>query len=234
VRHLFYFQVDNPLVEVCDPLFLGYHILSKSEVATLAVAKTDPLERVGNIVQVDGQTRIIEYTDLSAEMAGERNPDGSLHYWAGNTAIHAFDVNFLRRVGRDQLRLPFHVARKSVAFVDQQGLRIEPSEANAFKFERFIFDLLPAAERTIVVETDVRQTFAPVKNARGATKDSPETCQAAMVALHRKWLAAAGARIAPDVAVEISPVFALDSQELAARIESGTVVDMPTYFHPSN
>ena len=72
LRHLFYFQVDNPLVEMCDPFFLGHHILAKSEATTLAIAKTDPLERVGNIVQIDGKTQIIEYSDLPAEMARVR------------------------------------------------------------------------------------------------------------------------------------------------------------------
>ena len=147
LKHLFYFQVDNPLVEMCDPLFLGHHILAKSEASTLAIAKTDPLERVGNIVQLDGRTQIIEYSDLPAEVAQARNADGSLRFWAGNTAVHAFEVEFLHRVSQDQLQLPFHIALKKVPYVDEQGCSVDPAEPNAFKFERFIFDLLPAAER---------------------------------------------------------------------------------------
>jgi UDP-N-acetylglucosamine/UDP-N-acetylgalactosamine diphosphorylase len=230
VRHLFYFQVDNPLVEMCDPLFLGHHILAKSEATTLAIAKTDPLERLGNIVQIEGKTQIIEYSDLPAEMAGVRNEDGALRFWAGNTAVHAFDVEFLKRVSGDQLKLPFHVALKKVPHVDAAGAIVEPVEPNAFKFERFIFDLLPAAARAIVIETDPRKSFAPVKNPPGAAKDSPETCRAAMAALHRGWLAAAGAEIKQGVAVEISPLFALDDHELRAQIKSPIVIDRPTYF----
>jgi UDP-N-acetylglucosamine/UDP-N-acetylgalactosamine diphosphorylase len=234
VRHLFYFQVDNPLVEMCDPLFLGHHILAKSEATTLAIAKTDPLERVGNIVQIDGKTQIIEYSDLPAEMARMRNDDGALRFWAGNTAVHAFDVEFLKRVSGDQLQLPFHVALKKVPHVNTAGAIVEPVEPNAFKFERFIFDLLPAAARAIVIETDPRQSFAPVKNPPGAAKDSPETCRAAMVALHRSWLAAAGAEIKQGAAVEISPLFALDEQELQLKIKSPMVIDRPTYFGPND
>ncbi len=76
---------------------------------------------------------------------------------------------------------------------------VEPAEPNAFKFERFIFDLLPAASRAIVVEADTAQSFAPVKNAPGDKRDSPDTAKAMMVALHRKWLEAAGAKVAPNV-----------------------------------
>ncbi len=100
IKHLFYFQVDNPLVEMCDPILIGYHILSSSEMSTLAIAKRDPLERVGNIVQIDSRAHIIEYSDLSAEVAEQRNADGSLRLWAGNTAIHVFDVDFLLRQPR--------------------------------------------------------------------------------------------------------------------------------------
>jgi UDP-N-acetylglucosamine/UDP-N-acetylgalactosamine diphosphorylase len=230
LKHLFYFQVDNPLVEMCDPLFLGHHILANSEASTLAIAKIDPLERVGNIVQLDGRTQIIEYSDLPAEVAQARNADGSLRFWAGNTAVHVFAVEFLHRVSQDQLQLPFHVALKKVPYIDAAGRTIEPAEPNAFKFERFIFDLLPAAERAIVVETDARRTFAPVKNPPGAAKDSRDTCRAGMMALYREWLTAAGAKIDPNVPVEISPLFALDEKELRTKVGSETVVDRPTYF----
>src|SRR6185436_7346615 len=154
-----------PLVEMCDPEFLGYHILSGSEMSTLAVAKIDPTERVGNIVQIDGRTRIIEYSDLPDDVAAKRNPDGSLRYWAGNTAVHAFNVAFLRRACSDRSALPFHVARKKVPCIDDRGALIEPSSPNAIKFERFVFDLLPLAKHAIVVETNATKTFAPVKNA---------------------------------------------------------------------
>jgi UDP-N-acetylglucosamine/UDP-N-acetylgalactosamine diphosphorylase len=230
IKHLFYFQVDNPLAEVCDPAFLGYHILAKSEMSTLAVAKREPLERVGNVVQIDGRTRIIEYSDLPDDVAKKHNADGSLMLWAGNTAIHVLDVAFLQRVQGREEALPFHTARKKVGHIDEQGKQVEPAEPNAFKFERFIFDLLPAAQRAIVVEADAAQSFAPVKNAPGDKRDSPDTAQAMIVALHRSWLDAAGAKVARNVAVEISPLFALDAAEVRTKIKSGMVIDKATYL----
>ncbi len=112
IKTLFYFQVDNPLAEVCDPAFLGYHILAHSEMSTLAVAKREPLERVGNVVQIDGRTRIIEYSDLPDEVAKRLGSDGKPQLWAGNTAIHVLDVAFLQRVQGKEETLPFHTARK--------------------------------------------------------------------------------------------------------------------------
>jgi UDP-N-acetylglucosamine/UDP-N-acetylgalactosamine diphosphorylase len=232
LAHLFYFQVDNPLVGMCDPEFLGYHALAGSELSTQVVAKQVPDERVGNVVSVDGRLRIIEYSDLPAEAGQRRNPDGSLRLWAGSTAIHAFDLQFLERMAAAADALPFHIARKKVPYLDDSGRLVEPAAPNALKFERFIFDLLPAAERAIVVEVDAAEHFAPVKNAPGEPRDTPESVQAQMIALHRRWLEAAGAKVARDAVVEISPLFALDEWEVRGRIGPGTVVEGRRLFGP--
>jgi UDP-N-acetylglucosamine/UDP-N-acetylgalactosamine diphosphorylase len=118
-----------------------------------------------------------------------------------------------------------------VAYLDPAGRRTEPQQPNAIKFERFIFDLIPWAHNAIVVEVDPAEGFAPLKNASGAQRDTPETVKAQMVALHRQWLRRAGAEVAEGVDVELSPLWALDADELAAKIPPGTRVTEPTYFH---
>jgi UDP-N-acetylglucosamine/UDP-N-acetylgalactosamine diphosphorylase len=230
IEQLFYFQVDNPLVEVCDPVFIGYHLLSKSELSTQVVAKQFPAEKVGNVVSIDGKVQIIEYSDLPKEAGERRNADGSLELWAGNIAVHVFDVAFLDRVKGDEQSLPFHLANKAVPFVGADGQLVEPKKPNAIKFERFIFDLLPAAERPIVVEVDGSKVFAPVKNAPGSDRDSPETVKRQMIALHRSWLEQAGARVAETAAVEISPLFALDAEEVTRKVERGREFSEDTYL----
>ncbi|MFZ1933998.1 MAG: UTP--glucose-1-phosphate uridylyltransferase, partial [Thermoguttaceae bacterium] len=97
IRHLFYFQVDNPLVDICGREFIGYHLLAGSELSTQVIAKRDPLERVGNVVQIDGRLMVIEYSDLPDEAANRRNADGSLAIWAGSIAVHVIDAGLLRR-----------------------------------------------------------------------------------------------------------------------------------------
>ncbi len=127
--------------------------------------------------------------------------------------------------------LPFHLARKTVPYVDlQTGGRVEPGQPNAIKFERFIFDLLPAAERAIVVEVDWQRSFAPVKNAPGEAFDTPESVRRQMIALAREWVERAGATIADNVPVEICPLFAQDEIELMRRIPPGLTVTRPRYF----
>jgi UDP-N-acetylglucosamine pyrophosphorylase len=234
VTQIFYFQVDNPLVKMADPVFLGHHLRANAEASSKVVAKAGPDDKMGVFAEVGGRCTIIEYSDLPAELARQTDERGQLRLWAGNPAIHLFSVDFLRRVTRGATRLPFHVARKKVPHLDDTGQEVNPEKENALKFELFIFDALPMAERWTVVESTRREEFAPVKNATGV--DSPETAKQAISNLAADWLTRAGARVPRDadglatVALEISPLFALDPEELAAKVKKGTTITGPTYF----
>jgi UDP-N-acetylglucosamine/UDP-N-acetylgalactosamine diphosphorylase len=228
IRQFFYFQVDNPLVKVADPVFLGHHLKANAEVSSKIVPKETPMDKVGNMVLIDGRCSIIEYSDLPKELAEQRDANGKLRIWAGSPAIHYFAVDFLDRVTRGETRIPFHVARKKVPHVDQRGNRIEPTKENALKFEMFIFDVLPLADRWTVVETSRREEFVPLKNATGA--DSPEVVRQAISDLAADWLKPAGVAVPPGVAVEISPLFALDADQLKQKVAPNTTIREPTYL----
>lgn len=230
LTQIFYGQVDNPLLQVCSAELLGYHLLSESEMTTQVVRKRQPLERVGNVVSIDGNVQIIEYSDLPEAAAKRKNPDGTLALWAGNLAVHVFAYSFLERMASNADSLPFHRARKKVPYVSADGTRIEPTQPNGLKFERFIFDLLPQARNALVVEADPADAFAPVKNADGEATDTPTTAKAAMMALHRQWLHEAGIDVHDRVDVEISPFVALDAAELRAKGLPRTPVTRPTFF----
>jgi UDP-N-acetylglucosamine/UDP-N-acetylgalactosamine diphosphorylase len=234
IRHLFYCQVDNPLVRIADPLFLGHHIRAKAEASTKVIAKDGPLDKLGNLVLIDGRCGIIEYSDLPSRLAHLTDAKGRLLFGLGNSAIHVFDVKFLKRAADGDLRIPFHVARKKVPHIDMQGQPVEPKKENALKFEMFIFDVLPRAQRWTVVDTDRAGEFRPVKNATGS--DSPTTVRQAMSNLAGNWLEHAGVKVPRsengDVAVplEISPLFALDAEELKGKAGLQTRIAGPTYF----
>jgi UDP-N-acetylglucosamine/UDP-N-acetylgalactosamine diphosphorylase len=126
--------------------------------------------------------------------------------------------------------LPFHIARKKVSHINDSGEQVEPKEPNALKFERFIFDLLPHAKNALVVEYDEHEVFAPVKNAPGAERDTPEYTQRFMMEQHRQWLEAAGTTVADGVTVEISPLWALDAAGVSDRADRPNRIDRSTYL----
>jgi UDP-N-acetylglucosamine/UDP-N-acetylgalactosamine diphosphorylase len=224
IRQIFYFQVDNPLVKVADPVFLGHHLAADAEVSSKVVAKEGPKDKLGNLVLIDGRCSIIEYSDLPEELGRQTDAEGRLRLWAGSPAIHIFAVDFLARVTQGRTRIPFHVARKKVPYLDEHGHQIQPERDNALKFEMFIFDVLPLADRWTAVETSRPEEFVPLKNATGP--DSPEVVRQALSNQAAAWLEQAGVAVPRrpngDAAVplEISPLFALDAEEVAKRVRS--------------
>jgi UDP-N-acetylglucosamine/UDP-N-acetylgalactosamine diphosphorylase len=231
IRYLFYLQVDNPLVDICNPEFLGYHVLSKSDLTSEVVCKKTPKDRLGNVVEVDGKLYVIEYSDLPDEIAEQRGPDGKLVIWAGSIAVHVFNTEFLFRMAQQSESLPFHIANKKVTYVDADGRTVLPQTSNAIKFERFIFDLMPWAANSFVVEVDRAKHFAPVKNAPGSKEgDTPELAQTQIVDLHTEWLEQAGITAASGVPVEICPLLALDADELSRKIGRKGNITKPMYL----
>jgi UDP-N-acetylglucosamine/UDP-N-acetylgalactosamine diphosphorylase len=196
---IFYYQVDNPLVRMCDPVYLGFHEGAGAEISCKVVRKTDPPEKVGIVARANGRIGIVEYTELSDENRFARDADGELVYWAGNIAIHLLSTAFARRVALDAERLlPFHASEKKIPHIDEEGRPVTPEQPNGRKLERFVFDALPAAKEVCVVETDRAVEFAPLKNAEGSS--SPETARRGLVARYRSWLTAAGIAIPDGVA----------------------------------
>jgi UDP-N-acetylglucosamine/UDP-N-acetylgalactosamine diphosphorylase len=230
IEHLFYLQVDNPLTPICDAEFIGDHLLAESDYSSIATAKQTPQDRLGNFALIDGKMHMIEYSDMPDDVASRRDERGQLVFWAGSVAIHVFRVAFLEQMLALKDALPFHIARKKVSCVNDAGELVKPKEPNALKFERFIFDLLPHAKNPLIVEYAEEDVFAPVKNAPGASRDTPEYVRWFMMTQHRKWLEAAGTRVSEGVAVEISPLWALDADSVAARADRPKTIDKPTYL----
>lgn len=227
VEHIVSFQIDNPLAVPLDSEFLGYHLLTDADFTPQVVLKTDPAARVGVVAVIDGVTRIIEYSDLPKDLATATLPDGRLKFHAGSIAVHALTRAFLERSAAGSGGLPWHMAHKVVPSIDASGQLVTPATPNAYKFERFIFDLLPLARTVTLVEVDPAEAFAPLKNAAGARVDTPEHVQAAMVAHARRMLAQAGVTVADGIAVELAANRIVDTDDIASFLARGSFVSVP-------
>jgi len=218
---LSYFQVDNPLVRCVDPAFLGWHLLSGSEMSSKMVPKLYPEEKLGHFCVRGGKLLVIEYSDLPIELQRETDAQGRLRFLAGSIAIHILDREFVRRTAAGDARLPWHLARKKIPTLDASGRPVKPDKPNGVKFEMFVFDALPLARTPMVIETRRADDFSPVKNAEGV--DSPRTCREDQLRQAARWLAAAGMPLTtdstglPGLVLEISPLFGCDE---ASFIES--------------
>ena len=222
IEILSYWQVDNPLIYPIDPLFIGLHVTDKAEMSSKALLKAGPLEKVGNFCLVDSKVTVIEYSDLPDEAANRKNPDGSLAFELGSIAIHMISVSFIKKLNADgDFTLPFHRAVKKIPHVDKDGQLVDSDEPNGVKLETFVFDAIPMAEHSIILETLRAEEFAPVKNASGT--DSAEVTHQMMIERAANWLEKAGVKVprktngTPDCTLEIAPSFALTAEDIKAK-----------------
>ena len=232
VKFLHICGIDNVLVKICDPIFLGYANNEKAEVTTKVVKKIDYKESMGVLGLRGGKQGIIEYSELSEEMAKLQDSEGKLVYFGGNILNHVFSISFLKRITGEvqQLRARYHIAKKKVSLV-KQGQKIVPTQPNAVKFELFYFDVLSMAAKSAAIEVNRNEEFAPVKNASGP--DSPESARRSVSDLHLSWVKRAGATIAnpqssQDCVCEISPLVSYSGENLDFLY--GKKINLPFYL----
>lgn len=222
VTQISYVQVDNPNVKLVDPLFLGLHELDRAEMSSKMLPKAGPKEKVGNFAVGDGRVMVIEYSDMPDELAEQRDASGGLRYNAGSIAIHVIRVDFVERLNQGgAFNLPFHRAEKKVPFVDDAGNEQSPKSPNAIKLETFVFDALPLCEKSIILETDRVEEFAPIKNADtpgSIAPDSPESSKRLQTERAARWLETAGVKVPRkgaevDAVIELPTLVAIDAED---------------------
>ncbi|KAJ6609399.1 nucleotide-diphospho-sugar transferase [Mycena sp. CBHHK59/15] len=200
--------VDNCLVRVADPVFLGYSIKKQADCAAKVVPKSSPTESVGVVACRGDKPSVVEYSEISKEQAERRDPDtGELSFRAGNIANHFYTTAYLNKVEAFEEQLAFHIARKKIPHIDlESGEAVKPTKPNGMKLEMFVFDVFPYTEHFSVLEVVRDEEFSPLKNAPGTGSDDPETSRRDLLQQHRRFLERAGATVADGVEIEISPL----------------------------
>ena len=174
VEWLNVFAVDNVLQQIADPVFVGATIESGCVSGAKVVRKVDPYERVGAMCLEDGKPSIVEYYELTPEMAEARDEKGTLLYGFGVILNYLFRVDKLLEIAEKSL--PLHVVEKKVPYIDENGVAVKPETPNAYKFETLILDMVYMMDNCLSFEVDREKEFAPVKNATGT--DSVESARA--------------------------------------------------------
>lgn len=212
IEHIHAYCVDNCLVKVADPVFIGFSAFKDVDIATKVVRKRAANESVGLIVQKDGKPDVVEYSEIDKEMAEAKDTQNRLKFRAANIVNHYYSFRFLDTIEEWMHDLPHHVAKKKIPYLDTEtGESKKPEKPNGIKLEQFVFDVFPflSMEKFACMEVERKEEFSPLKNARGTGEDDPATSKKDVMSQGARWLSAAGVTVVSqndDSGVEVSPL----------------------------
>lgn len=230
VRFVHAHSVDNILVKVADPVFVGYCVAKGADCGAKVVSKNSPSEAVGVVCQVDGRFQVVEYSEITEKTANLRDADGNLVFSAGNICNHFFTTNFLRDVAENyEQQLKLHVAKKKIPYIDDDGIKVTPKVPNGIKIEKFIFDAFQFSRHFVTWEVPRDSEFSALKNSDEAGKDCPSTAKRDLLVLHKKYILKAGGVMKCDE-VEISPLLSYAGEDLEVVVK-GKLFDAPTALY---
>lgn len=175
VEWVFIGGVDNCLVKMVDPVLMGIAIDKNVSVAGKSIVKANPHEKVGVFCKKNGKPYVIEYSEITDEMAEAVDKDGELLYGESHILCNLFRIDAIERMGSNPL--PYHIAYKKAKYIDKDGNLVEPESPNAYKFEAFLFDAFGEVDDIAVLRVKREEEFAPVKNADSAGVDCPKTAR---------------------------------------------------------
>ena len=171
IEWIFIGGIDNILLNPVDPLFIGMTSEYKLKAGSKTIVKRDPYEKVGVFLKSNGRPKVIEYTEVTEEMANMRDDKGEFCYGESHILCNLFNISVLEQIGDE--KLPYHTAYKKSNYIDENGNEIVPDSPNAYKFEAFIFDSFTKVDDMLLLRSIREHEFAPIKNKEG--QDSPKT-----------------------------------------------------------
>ena len=174
VEWLNVFAVDNVLQRIADPCFVGAVIAKDCACGSKVVRKCAPDEKVGVMCLEDGKPSIIEYYELTEELANAKDENGDPAYYFGVILNYLFKVSDLEKI-REQ-KLPLHIVEKKIPYLNENGETVKPEAPNGYKFEQLVLDMIHELDSCLPFEVERNKEFAPIKNKTGV--DSVESAQA--------------------------------------------------------
>lgn len=151
-------SVDNILCKIADPAF--FDVAKHVDLAIKVVSKEHDHEEVGVYAYVNNKLTVLEYTEISKELAEEKDNNGNRVYNCANIGSYVFRLCEIKKCIQN-VKLPYHIAKKKINGV------------SCIKHELFIFDLFKEFNKHAIIKVKREEEYSPIKNLTG--NRSPET-----------------------------------------------------------
>ena len=156
IQYFMVTNVDNILSSLLDCDFIGNAV--DNDITAKTVEKLEPSEKVGVYAEKDGKLAVVEYTEISEELASRRDEEG-LYLKCSNIMNQILSWKFIKKSSNSEI--PYHEQ-----FKEKDGIKF-------IKQEKLLFDTFHLANNYKIILVDRADEFAPIKSAEG--KDSPDT-----------------------------------------------------------
>lgn len=161
IEWIFVTPVDNPLMELIDPIFIGIAKLEGYEMIGKSIVRTDPTQKNGVFCKINGKVNVMEYTEIPKELMEKQNEDGNLYLRFAHINCNMFSIDTIDKILK--IDIPYHIANKKSKYLNINGNLVEPTEPNCFKYEKFIFDYFPHIEKVGIFAVNRNLEYEPIK-----------------------------------------------------------------------
>ena len=165
--------IDNVLLKVVDPLFIGMMVDNKMEIASKSAFKEIAQDPIGVFCKINNRPGILGYEHITEELSNQKDEQGKYLYREVNILTHLFSIKALEKL--QDIELPYHRTFKKNAFLNYEGVKEVPLKPNSFKFEKFIFDAFAYFDDMLLLRVNEEEEFAPIKDFTGIY--NPETAK---------------------------------------------------------
>ena len=164
IKYLLITGLDNILMKPVDVVPLGIMIDKGVKSIGKSIKKENPEEKMGVFCKRNGKVGVVEYSEISKELAEKKN-GAELLYADAHLLWNIYRVDDLDQLSMKKVK--YHLAYKKCNYLNENGELVVPNKANAYKFESFIFDFFDVLNDMIIYRVDRNEEYAPIKNAVG-------------------------------------------------------------------
>lgn len=164
IKYLLITGLDNILMKPIDEVPLGIMIDKDVKSIGKSIKKENPEEKMGVFCKKNGKVGVIEYSEISKELA-KKKKGNELLYADAHLLWNIYRVDDLEKLSMKKAK--YHLAHKKCNYMNKNGVLVVPNKPNAYKFESFIFDFFDILDDMIIYRVDRYKEYAPIKNNVG-------------------------------------------------------------------